>query len=257
MPKHPIAELDALIQFATVPKQQKTVKFTFATPFKKPPVVILTPYYKEQNTQVALECVTEVTTTDCLITSNNGSAGATNYFVNLLAVDPGLGGFDNLPMAAGSVAKTKNILTINLPNGRLTAPDPAMLLTLYWKGSVNPPGAVETLVSSTASECKAISTSFAPSNFFVNYLACDLGCGNVGNRSVQTGIVNKTNAGVMRVYFQKTFDTVPTVFLTPWLDTSAGGVGYVDTISTVEKEYFEYVSSNYGANFFVNWLAIA
>lgn len=256
MPIHPIPEFDALIQSATVLKQAKTIKFTFATPFKAPPLVFVQAYYRETGTSVAIETVTDISATGCAITSNNGSPASTNYFVCILAVDSGLTAFGALPLALGNLPKTKPAATLNLPTQRLGAPDPALLLTPYWQGSTEPSGQIETVLTSSPTECSVFGGS-AAKNYSANFLAADPGIGKVGPRRMMAGVANKTGGGVLRVYFPQPFKTVPSVFLTPWYDNYNAAMGSLETLNMVCNDYFETVSGHAAANYFVNWVAVA
>jgi len=68
------------------------------------------------------------------------------------------------------------------------------------------------------------------------------------------GKVLKAVAGPIEVNFGYTFKEPPLVFLTP--EWPAGGVGYVETVMSVDTDKFRLSSNNAAGNYHVNWLAI-
>lgn len=231
----------------------QTVTFTEA--YTTPPVVILTPYSK--GSTVPVDCVltiTEITTTSCTFTSIDA---ASNYYVNVLSIGDNSSLVKSLKAQWGAKAKTESILNINF-HPFLSSPDPIILLTSYWKGSQQAVGFVDTIDNSAASECSVVSKNMAPDNYFVNFLVMDPGIATMSsNHTLQNGIVNKTGAGIQRVYFSKPFSDAPTVFLSPWWMDGSGGVDSIETLINVTEYYFEYISKNVAGNYFVNWVAVA
>ena len=235
-------------QAYSVNKTGGTVVVPFKVPFAAPPIVLLTPYWKGQNSAVgSVPTVTEVSTTSVTISSGNQ---ASNYFVNVLAVDATAESLDGLPISVGLVAKKSSTVDIGV-----SPPKPsASLLTASWPGQGGV-SAVETVHSEDSTQgggpgITIISGNQADTGYFVNYLCAAPGA--VGG--VEAGIVNK-NGGIQRVFFAKPFDEPPIVFVSPWWD-NAGGVRGVETISNVTTSYFDIVSDNQGANFFVSWVAV-
>lgn len=231
-----------------------TVKFTEA--YATPPLVILTPFNQGTPGPVSnVLTLTEVTTTSCTFTSIDA---ASNYYVNVLSIGSTASSEIKSTKAEwGTKAKTGITLSINYhPN--LSSPVPVVLLTSFWKDSQQSAFHPETLKTSQANGCTIESENGLPSNYYVNFLAMDLGMTSIdSNRPIQNGIQNKTGQGTQRVYFSKQFNGVPTVFLSSWWDDSSkGGVGSIETLVNVTEEYFEFNSINWGANYFVNWLAV-
>ena|ERR1041384_8203537 len=73
-----------------ITQQQRTsdpISVNFPTPFEQAPVVLVTPFWKGEGASVgSIETVlTSTTNADCKITSGNQ---ASNYWVNVLAIDP-------------------------------------------------------------------------------------------------------------------------------------------------------------------------
>jgi len=232
-----------------------TLKVTFNEPYAAPPVVLLTPYWKGSNTPVSgILTVTDITTTGCTLTSINA---ATNYCVNVLSVDNNISQVGTLMADSGSPAKTQVDLDVNF-NTILSAPDPVVLLTPFWKGSQQSVGFIDTLDDSAASECSIMSNNMATTNYFTNFVAIDLGITATDyNQTLQNGIVNKLGTGTQRVYFTKPFSGTPIVMLSPWWkDGSNSGVGSVETLTLVTNYYFEFTSKNAAQNYFVNWVAV-
>ncbi|MES2554930.1 MAG: H-type lectin domain-containing protein [Bacteroidota bacterium] len=230
-----------------------SLKIKFAQAYATPPVVLLTSYWKGSTAAVSgILTVTNVTTTDCTITSINA---ASNYYVNMLAIDTNVPAIGTLKANSGSPAKTGNDLEVNY-NNVLTSPDPVVLLTPFWNGSSQQVGYVDTLDDSAASECSIVSKNQAPSNFFINFAAMDLGITTTdNNQTLQNGIVNKLGT-TQRVYFTKPFANPPIVMISPWWNDANQGVGLVETVTMVTNTYFEITSGNMAPNYFVNWVAV-
>ena len=89
--------------------------------------------------------------------------------------------------------------------------------------------------------------------------------GSAGDFEIQTGIVRK-NAAFVVVQFEKPFDNIPVVSLTPlWgdpanpIESSEGvddEVRHVDTIQQLSKSKFMIVSDNQADNLYIMYTAI-
>jgi hypothetical protein len=243
------------LQVTCVPQPADgTIKVTFATPYSTPPVVIVTPYWKDSPSPIReVITVTDITTTDCTIISENASP---TFFLNVLSVDENVSQIDQLKADAGFVQKTTTKLTINFGTC-LSSPDPVILVTPFWKGSKQSVGRIDTIDDSSASECSIISGNLSPTNYFTNYVAMDLGAATINtSQTLQNGIVNKIGRGTQRVYFSKPFKTAPTVMLSPWWNDANDTVGSIETLTSVSNYYFEFTSENVSQNYFVNWVAV-
>jgi len=243
-----------------ITQQQRTsdpILVNFPTPFEQAPTVLVTPFWQGQGAAVgAIETVlTPVTTNGCKISSGNK---ASNYWVNVLVIDPKEQSIGPLGINNGVHAKTQaGLTTINFADP-LESNDPVVLLAPQWTSTV---GYSECLVTSAASEISTYSQNMAPGGAYsVEYLAADRGATSFQDPTteftqVESGTYNKTGSGIYRVYFQSDFIKPPVVFLSPWWNEVQGGLGSIETIVDVTNEYFDAISSNAAAAYFVNWMA--
>ncbi|MBZ5489686.1 MAG: H-type lectin domain-containing protein [Acidobacteriia bacterium] len=227
------------------------VKFT--SPTKSNPVVLVTPVWLHQTSQVRyIETVVQgsISKTGCKVVSDNFAPE--NYYVNVVAIDSDTTQYGTLAFTEGAVAKTSTQEDIDFSN-TLSSPDPVAILTPTWSGSV---GYVETQISAAASEMSISSANMAPSGYYVQYAAADRGRVSGANGVLETGSVNKGQYQV-RIYFSSPFKTPPVVIVSPWWDKQPNGVRYIETVVKVTRNYFEIVSGNAGENYFVNWMALS
>ena len=254
-----------------ITQQQKTsdsILVNFRTPFEQAPAVLVTPFWKGEGKSVgSIETVlTPITTGGCKISSGNQ---ASNYWVNVLAIDPietGLAiSLDNrerwigkLGINAGVHAKMQaGQTTINFAEP-LKSNDPVVLLAPQW---TSPVGYTECLVGSAASEISTYSQNMASGGAYsIEYLAADRGASSFKDSTtsftqIETGTYNKTGSGSYRVYFQSPFSAAPIVFLSPWWNGTQGNLGSIETILDVTNEFFDAISGNAASNYFVNWMA--
>jgi hypothetical protein len=230
------------------------LEVTFTSLTTPNPVVLASPAWLHQTSQVgSIETVVQgsVSQTGCKIISAN--AAPENYYVNVVAIDSNITQYGALAFTEGAVAKTSTQEDIDFSN-TLTNPDPVAILTPAWSGQV---GYVETQISAAASEMSIASSNMAPSGYYVQYAAADRGRISGPSGVLETGSVNKGQYRV-RVYFSSPFaKAAPVVVVSPWWDKQPNGVGYVETIVKITKNYFEIVSGNAGENYFVNWMALS
>jgi len=242
-----------------ITQQQRTsdpVSVTFPAPFNQPPVVLVTPFWKGQGEAVpSIETVTSVTAKDCQISSANQ---ASNYYVNILAIDSQETSIGTLGIYAGVKAKMQaGLTTIDFP-ARLKSNDPVALVSPQW---TSPVGYVEYLVTSAASEIQTYSKNMAPAGAYsIEYLATDRGASSFQKpfskyTQIETGTYNKTGSGSYRIYFQSPFSAPPVVFLSSWWNGTQSVLGSIETVVDVTKEYFDAIADNAQSNYFVNWMA--
>ena len=222
-------------------KTGSTVNVTFNPPFAKPPVVIVTSSLMGGTRMDGVETVTAISTTGATIVSGNS---ASNYFVNVLAIDVDDQTMNGLPVIAGSAQKTGSNLTIQmalppLPSVNMVSP--------FWQGSNNGVGSVETVTGETSAGI-TVTSGNSGSNYFAEYL----NVATSDSAGMQTGIVNKQGT-VQRVYFTRQWLNPPYVFVSPWFTS---GVGNVEFITAVTDSYFEVTSGNHASNYFVSWIAV-
>jgi hypothetical protein len=216
-------------------------------------IVLLSPVWLNQTNQVGfVETVIQgsISSTGCTISS--GSFAPNNYFVNVVAIDTDMQQYGDLNVDASSAAKARPQRDIEFKH-RLTSPDPVAILTPSWTSGV---GYVETEIFSAASEINVASQNMAPNGYYVQCLAADRGRATGPNGVMETGSANK-GLYQMRIYFSSAFVNTPVVVVSSWWDKQPNGVGYVETIVNITPNYFEIVSENSGANYFVNWMAFA
>ena len=225
--------------------------------FDHTPAVLVTPFWRGQGESVeSIETVLTTNLTDeCKITSGNE---ATNYWVNILAIEPTLTSIGTLGVNAGVQAKMKTgQVTVNFADP-LKSNDPVVLLAPQWTATV---GYTESLVASAASEISTYSQNMAPGGAYaIEYLAADRGASSFQDSTttftqVETGTCNKTGSGSYRVYFQSPFTQPPVVFLSSWWNGTQGTLGSIETLVDVTTEYFDAISGNADPNYFVNWMA--
>jgi hypothetical protein len=237
------------VQALQVNKTGTTIQLTFATAFSQPPTVIVSPAYSSPVGNV--ETVTAISTTGCTIVSGNMAA---DYIVNVLAVDTSTTAFGSLPMQAGMLNKTSQTVTGESTGGRFSSSDPVTLLTSYWQGSTGGVGFLDTLDDSAATEFSVISGNMA-ANYYTNFLRANPGVGSESGKTLQAGIANKTGSGELRVYFATPFAAPPVVVLSPWWNDANAGVGRIDTVTQVTRDYFVVNSGNAAPNYFTSWMA--
>jgi len=243
-----------------ITQQQRTdgpIVVDFPSPFEQAPAVLVTPFWSGQGEPVgSIETVlTPVTANACKISASNQ---ASNYWVNVLAIDPKDTLIGVLGIQAGVQAKMKSgQTTINFFDP-LKSNDPVVLLAPQWSSTV---GYTEDLVASAASEISTYSENMAPGGAYsIEYLAADRGASSfqdpsTGYTQIETGTYNKTGSGSYRVYFESPFIKPPVVFLSPWWNGTQKTLGSIETVLDVTNEYFDGVSSNADPNYFVNWMA--
>jgi hypothetical protein len=243
------------IVYQQVQKTSKTdpLEVTFSSLNTPDPVVLVTPVWLHQTTQVSsIETVVQgsISQTGCKIVSSNFAPE--NYYVNVVAIDSNTTKYGTLAFTEGAVIKTSAQEDIDFTN-TLTSPDPVAILTPTWP---TPVGYVETQTSAAASEMSIASSNMAPSGYYVQYAAADRGRVSGANGVLETGSVNKGQYQV-RVYFSSPFKMPPIVMVSPWWDKQPNGVRYIETVVRVTRNYFEIVSGNAGENYFVNWMALS
>ena len=232
------------------------ISVTFPAPFKQPPVVLVTPFWKGQGEAVgSIETVTSVSSKDCNISSANQ---ASNYYLNVLAIDSQETSIGSLGIYAGVKAKIQaGLTTMDFP-ARLKSNDPVALLAPQW---TSPVAFTEYLVTSAASEIQTYSQNMASGGAYsIEYLTADRGASAFQKplskyTQIETGTYNKTGSGTFRVYFQSPFSAPPVVFLSSWWNGTQSTLGSIETVSDVTKEYFDAISGNSQSNYFVNWMA--
>jgi len=72
---------------------------------------------------------------------------------------------------------------------------------------------------------------------------------------IQSGKVNKPAPGTVRVVFNNPFVDIPNVVLTPHWE-NAGHVGFIETLTVVRPDYFEFTSPNAAGNYYVQWMSL-
>jgi len=229
------------------------LEVTFNSLITPDPVVLVTPAWLHQTNHVGyIETVVQgsISQTGCKIVSSNSAPE--NYYVNVVAIDSNTTQYGTLAVTEGAVAKTSTQEDIDFSNP-LTNPDPVAILTPTWSGSV---GYIETQISAAASEMSISSANMAASGYYVQYAAADRGRVSGPSGVLETGSVNKGQYKV-RVYFSSPFGATPVVIVSPWWDKQSNGVGYIETVVKVTRNYFEVVSGNSGENYFVNWMAFS
>ena len=243
-----------------ITQQQRTsdpIVVDFPAGFELPPTVLVTPFWQGQGASVgAIETVlTPVTSNGCKISSGNQ---ASNYWVNVLVIDPKEQLIGTLGINAGVQAKNvAGQTTINFADP-LKSNDPVALLAPQWTSSVSN---TECLVTSAASEITTYSQNMAPGGAYsIEYLAADRGAGSFQDPTtnftqVESGTYNKTGSGIYRVYFQSPFVKPPVVFLSPWWNQTQPTLGWIETVVDVTNEYFDAISGNAAPAYFVNWMA--
>jgi hypothetical protein len=243
-----------------ITQQQRTsdpILVNFPTAFAQPPAVLVTPFWKGAAGSVGLieTVLNPVTTEACKITSGNQDS---NYWVNVLAIEQTETSIGTLGINAGVHAKMQaGLTTINFADP-LKSNDPVVLLAPQWTAPV---AYTECLVGSAASEITTYSRNMAPGGAYsIEYLAADRGASSFQDSTTdftqfETGTYNKTGSGIYRIYFQSPFSLPPVIFLSPWWNGTQGDLGYIETVLDVTNEYFDAVSGNAAANYFVNWMA--
>jgi len=75
-----------------------------------------------------------------------------------------------------------------------------------------------------------------------------------GESVVAFGSIRKIVPGEIEIPFGTTFQKPPMVFLTPYWPN--GGVGFIETVVSINTESCTITSKNAAQNYHVNWLAI-
>jgi len=243
-----------------ITQQQRTtdpVMVSFPTAFDHTPAVLVTPFWRGQGASVgSIETILTTNLNDeCKITSGNQ---ASNYWVNILAIDPTVTSIGTLGVNAGVQPKMQaGQVSINFAD-HLKSNDPVVLLAPQWTAVV---GYTEYLVGSAASEVSTYSQNMAPGGAYaIEYLAADRGASSFQDLTttftqIETGTYNKTGSGTYRVYFQSPFTVPPVVFLSSWWNGTQSTLGSIETVTDVTNEYFDAISGNAASNYFVNWMA--
>jgi hypothetical protein len=225
-------------------KTGTSLTVTFNPPFAKPPVVIVTPSLIGGSSMDHVETVTAISTTGATIVSGNSGA---NYFVNVLAIDVDSQSINGVSVIAGSALK--NVPSLHIP---LVAPPwpSANLLSSFWSGSTSEVGTEDTLSLEDSSSITVVSPNQS-STYYTEYVNIAL----TDSAGVRSGIVNKLGQ-TQRVYFTSPWLNPPLVFVSPWWNGSTGGVGQKEFISNIDVNYFDVMSGNSAANFFLSWVAV-
>jgi hypothetical protein len=139
-------------------------------------------------------------------------------------------------------------LTINFPqpfsNGL-----PNVIVSPYWQDQV---GFIETIISVTNTGFTVVSENKAP-DYQVSWIAAAQDQQRTVNETVQSGLINKTAAGQLKITFPTAFTTPPNVVVSPYWPTE---VGYIETIVEITKDHFTITSQNAGSNYQVSWIAV-
>lgn len=245
------------IYITSLPRKNGPILVNFPSPFEQAPAVLVTPYWKGQGTPVgSIETVlTPVTANGCKISAANQ---ASNYFVNVLAIDPKDTLIGTLGIQTGVQPKmVAGQTAINFADP-LKSNDPVALLAPQW---TSPVGFTEYMVASASSEIATYSQNMAPGGAYaIEYLAADRGASSfqdafTGFTQLETATFNKTGSGMYRIYFQSPFSAPPVVFLSPWWNGTQSTISSIETVVDVTNEYFDAVSGNSDPNYFVNWMA--
>ena len=245
------------IYITSLPRKNGAIQVNFPSPFEQAPAVLLTSYWKGQGTPVgSVETVlSPVTANGCKISAGNQDS---NYFVNVLAIDPKDTVIGTLGIQAGVHAKmVAGQTAINFADP-LKSNDPVALLAPQW---TSPVGFTEYMVASAASEITTYSQNMATGGAYaIEYLAADRGASSfqdpfTGFTQMETGTYNKTGSQIYRIYFQSPFSAPPIVFLSPWWNGTQSTLSSIETLVDVTTEYFDAVSGNADPSYFVNWMA--
>jgi hypothetical protein len=240
-------------------KRQKTgpgLTVKFRDSFPSPPTVIATPLFLGAGLSVGWqETVSGFSEDDCRIVSPNLTPS--NFFVDVLAIDPDIRSFGNLPVVSGTQKKTAYSVTAEFPFSSWQS-EPAVLPSPFWLSSTTGVGHshIETVSHADFNECQVVSPNYAPSDYYINWVAAETGIGTEDGLTLAVGSINKPGVGKLRVPFGVTFVEPPVVLLSAWWKDAGKHVGFVETLNQVSYDYFETVSGNAASTYFVNWLAV-
>ena len=74
---------------------------------------------------------------------------------------------------------------------------------------------------------------------------------------IDSGSALKNRTGALRIRFNRRFNRVPTVVVTPFWRGQNAQVAFIETITDVTTTGFTVVSDNAANNYFVNWIAVS
>ena len=78
----------------------------------------------------------------------------------------------------------------------------------------------------------------------------------LGTTLLQSGTVLKSTPGAHEIQFRQPFASPPVVVISPFWNGSGGGVGYIETITSINENAFVVNSSNAATNYYVTWTAV-
>jgi len=78
----------------------------------------------------------------------------------------------------------------------------------------------------------------------------------LGTTLLQSGTMLKSTPGAHEIQFRQPFASPPVVVISPFWNGSGGGVGYIETITSINENAFVVNSSNAGTNYYVTWIAV-
>lgn len=244
-----------LIYGKTLRKTGQSLEVTFTTAFKEPPVVIVTPFYRNKSAVQHQEIISEITGEGCTITSPNM---APDYAVGILAMPAATEDMRNgLRIVSGSQPKKEKEIIVEYPAAIFEGTQaPVVMISAYWKDGTQAVTDVDTVDLSDKKKCSIISSNLmSTGDYKMQYICSDRGFREGGSSVWNSGIANKTSGGPLRVYFAKAFTVPPTVVLTPWWNAANRSVGGVETVIDVTNDYFVLSSANGDPGYFVNWTA--
>lgn len=224
--------------------------------------LLVTPYWNQTGIGVPSPVgflPTTIALKPTLVTITDGNA-APSYSENIFAINlNGNSGIGNLKAFCGKVLKDSPSITIPFPGSGFSKPNPVIIVAPYWNGGTTSV-AYNDVVSGVSKTGFTVTSLNQASNYFVNYLAIDRGAtttSNPGGIQVEANSINKTGTGKLRVYFTQPFTALPVVLLTPCNNGNITVPGSFETVTYTTLEYFEFTSTNYDPDYFVNWVAAA
>jgi hypothetical protein len=78
----------------------------------------------------------------------------------------------------------------------------------------------------------------------------------LGTSLLQSGTVLKSTPGALEIQFRQPFASTPVVVVSPFWNGSGQGVGYIETVTSINEHAFVVNSSNAASNYYVTWIAI-
>jgi hypothetical protein len=78
----------------------------------------------------------------------------------------------------------------------------------------------------------------------------------LGTTLLQSGTMLKSTPGAHEIQFRQPFASPPVVVISPFWNGSGGGVGYIETITSINENAFVVNSSNAATNYYVTWIAV-